>query len=80
MIVAYIVNTVSGKKVQNATAIGREQLSSRASFIADSKVQHVQQLHPLWVHVLGVEGVGRDVFCKMHFVYEPRKLNDWKCT
>ena len=66
MVVTNIVDAVSGKEVQNATSIRREQLGPQAPLIADGKVQYVQQLHPLGVYVLGIRGIGCDVFCKTH--------------
>ena len=66
MIVSHIVNTVPGKKIENATAVRCEQLGSQAPFIADGEVKYFEQLLPLRIHVLGVETIGRNVFCKRH--------------
>ena len=62
MIVTDVVNAVSGEKIENATAVTRDQLRSHATFIADGEFEYVQQFHPLGVHVLGVEAIGRNRF------------------
>ena len=74
VIVAHIVDTVSGKKVQDATAIVREQLNSHAPFIADRKIQHFQQLHPLRVYVLGSRRESVAMCSARCMVVETKKL------
>ena len=66
VIVAHIVNTVSGKEIENAAAVRGEQFGANAAFVVDGEFQHVEQFHPLRVHVLGVEAAGCNGFRDRH--------------
>jgi chemotaxis response regulator CheB len=54
MVVPGIVNTVAGQKVQDATAVFREQLATETALILDVHVQEVEQGDPLRVNVVVV--------------------------
>src|SRR5258708_30818339 len=65
MIVSGIVNAVAGQKVQDATAVFCEQLTTQTADVLDVHAQQVEQRDPLRVHVLlvvrgVVEGIVRD--------------------
>jgi hypothetical protein len=57
MIVAQIVNTVAGKKVEDSTAIFGEELGSFAARIARVHPQNFQQPHPLGIDAFLVQRV-----------------------
>src|SRR5579864_7464699 len=54
MIVADIMNTITGQKVKNTPSVVGEEFRSHAPFIADIHLQQVEQPHPFPVHSLGI--------------------------
>jgi hypothetical protein len=54
MIVADVVNTVSGEEIENPPSVVGEQLHAHAALIADVHLQQVEQAYPLAVHSAGV--------------------------
>ena len=59
MVVPRVVNAVVRQKVQNATAVFREQLAAQTAVILDVHAQQVQQSDPLRINVFMVVGGGR---------------------
>ena len=50
MVVTRIVNTVSGKEVENPRSVRAEQLRAFALHKLDVHLQDIKQLDPLWVY------------------------------
>jgi hypothetical protein len=65
MVVARVVDAIARKKVDDAPAIGSEQLSSHASFIGDIHPEQAKQLDPLGIHIVGVS-ICRDDISDWH--------------
>src|ERR1039458_691509 len=54
MIVADIVNTVSGEEIENALSVRGEEFHSHAPLVANIHLQQVEEPHPFPVHSLGI--------------------------
>ena len=60
MVVARIVNAVSGKKIEIAVTVFRPQLRSQTALVMHIHVQQIQQSDPLRIDVLCISRRGRD--------------------
>ena len=58
---AGIMDTIPGKKIENAAPIARVKLRSGTALVADIHLQDLEQLHPLRVYVICIERV--DSWC-----------------
>jgi hypothetical protein len=56
VVVAGIMNAISGKKIQNLPSIRRMEFCSPAVFVFNIHLQQVEQSYPLRIYVAGVRG------------------------
>jgi hypothetical protein len=59
MVVAYIVNAISGEEIEDAPPVISEQFGTRAALVSDIHFQQVEQPDPLRIYVFGVESTYR---------------------
>ena len=57
VVVAGVVNTIAGEKIENAPAIGREKFGSVAMCVLNVHLQNVEQSHPLRIYAVPIECV-----------------------
>jgi hypothetical protein len=57
VIVAGVMDAISGKEIENAAAIAREELGSDTALVASIHLQDFEQPHPVRVDMICVERV-----------------------
>ena len=54
---ADVVNAITGEKIENAAAVGREKLGAFTALVLHIHFEEVEQAHPLRIYVCSI---GRD--------------------
>jgi hypothetical protein len=54
VIVAGIVNAVTGEKIENAAPVRSEKLRSGAALVGNVHLEKIEQFYPLRIYVVGV--------------------------